>query len=157
MNYVAVLGFAQECTDHNQLLAQDVGTILAKRGYGVAAGNLTSTFYYAFKAAKAAGGSTYGIIEAALAELETQYCDELKIVDDVDVKHRYIAEYCIGAIVIGGGNGTLSVIDKFLQFNRPVVAIEGSGGIVDNELDDAVLLVANSEGAVSQLLKLVRE
>ncbi len=128
---------------------------MATRGYGVATGNLSSTFHHAFSGAKEINGSTCAIIETALKDLTNPLCDNLEVVSNIKTKHKMLAERCLGAIVIGGGNGTLAVISEFIHLDKPVIAIEGSGGIVRNELANSVLEVRDSEGAVNKILDLI--
>lgn len=140
---IAVLGFSTPCSLYNEDSAYEIGRILSDHGYAVTAGNITSTFYYAFKGAKSNNGKTLAILEKDFELQNKFYCDAIERVTTVDDKHTKIADSCIGAIVIGGGNGTKHVVNKFLQRNKPVIAIKYSGGIVESELDEQISCVSN--------------
>ncbi len=135
---IAILGFAVPCTMHNKYMAFETGKLLAKSGYVVTAGNLTSTFYYAFKGAKSVMGNTVAIIEKDIRFENLEYCDVVERVNSASIKHTRIADTCTGAIVIGGGSRTNKVVNNFLQQDKPVIAIKNTGGIVDSELDTRV-------------------
>lgn len=151
--YLAILGFGRRCSDENRRLASEAGKQIADHGIGICAGNLTGTFHYAFEGAKSVSGHTLAIVEKSLNTLESKYCDEVRFVADTSIKHQTIAEKCLGAIVIGGGEGTKKVIDQFLRLEKPVVAIKGSGGIVNSELDKRVTI----ESDVKRALKIIVE
>lgn len=134
--HIAILGFAQPCSDYNQVAAYSTGAALAKKGYIVTAGNITSTFNSAFRGAKDFEGKTLAVLEEYTELNNNTYCDVVISVKDTGEKHRMIAELCAGAIIIGGGNGTKHLESEFLKRNKPVVALEGTGGITRTELDE---------------------
>jgi len=149
--YVAILGFANQIDENQISLTEETASKLVALGYGVAVGNLTGTFYHALRTAKKCGGATLGIIEKELCELESQDCDVLQVVSSQEIKHREIASRCIAGIVIGGGFGTLKLIQRFLDRNKKMVAIEGSGGVVTSELDPSVILSHSVDHALTFL------
>lgn len=133
--HVAILGFAEPCGAYNQELAYSMGLLLAKRSCVVTAGNMSSTFYSAFKGAKQAKGSTLAILEEHREINEVVYCDVVLTVENTEQKHRMLAEICSSAIMIGGGPGTKHIETEFLKRDKPVIALQGSGGITRTELD----------------------
>ena len=134
--HVAILGFAEPCGPYNQVAAYSAGATLAKKGYIVTAGNLTSTFNSAFRGAKEFEGKTLAVLEDHIELNNSTHCDVVISVKDTEEKHRMIAELCAGAIIIGGGNGTKHLESEFLKRNKPVVALVGTGGITRTELDE---------------------
>ena len=154
VEFVAILGFGRSCSDLNRALAHVAGAELAKQGLGVAAGNLTATFKAAFAGARQQQGASLAIVEEKLRDLDHDLCDELVIVPDVATKHKKLAEFCLGAIMIGGGPGTANVAAKFLELSKPVVAIEGTGGIVAGNLNPSVMVTKSIEVAVATFKKL---
>ena len=139
--YIAVLGFATRCSQSNQAIAYKVGRELALNQFTVCAGNVTGTFIYAFNGAKSANGHTLALVGADCKGLDKSHCDEVVYATNSDKKHQLIADKCQGAIVIGGGAGTKKLITRFVNLNKPVVAILGSGGVVTNELDKEVKVI----------------
>jgi len=112
-----------------------VGASLARAGYIVTAGNLASTFHKAFMGAKSEEGPTLAVLEEQMQLKQSNYCDVVMSVSDTNQKHRMLAEMCSAAIMIGGGPGTKHVETAFLKLNKPIVALNGTGGIVRQELD----------------------
>lgn len=155
-HYIAVLGFGGECNALNRALAYDAGAELARKDFGVAAGNVTSTFHYAFEGAKGGGGATLAIVEEKLRNIDHGFCDEVVIVPDVTTKHKRLADLCLGAIIIGGGPGTRNVVTKFLASRKPVIAIEGTGGIVAGDLAPSVVRTKSAKESVDKVAALVR-
>ncbi len=156
VDYIAILGFGRECSDLNRAFAYDAGTELAGRNFGVAAGNLTSTFRYAFEGAKNAGGSTRAVVEEKLQNFDHSLCDEFVVVPDVVSKHKKLTALCLAAIIIGGGPGTEKVAAQFIASKKPVLAIEGTGGIVAGGLDPSVRRTKNAKETVDALVELLR-
>ena len=140
--HVAILGFAEPCGMYNQGMAYVAGLALAKNGYVVTAGNLTSTFYSAFMGAKKIYGNTLAILEKDYRfRTRNVYCDVVVTVDDSAKKHRMLADLCTSAIIIGGGPGTKHLESEFLKRDKPVVAITNTGGITRTELDEKTKIV----------------
>ncbi|MDJ0957907.1 MAG: hypothetical protein QNI91_13650 [Arenicellales bacterium] len=156
VSYIAILGFGRECSDLNHSLAYGVGAELVSKGFGIAAGNVTSTFHHAFEGAKSVRGTTLAIVEEKLRNIAHSFCDELRVVSDVDTKHKKLAELCVGAIIIGGGPGTRNVASKFLELKKPVVAIEGSGGIVSDGLEPVVVRAKSAKESVDKVVGLLK-
>jgi len=139
LNYIAILGFTQTPPERNEAMAFKAGQELASLGFGIAAGNLFGTLKQAFNGAKQNRGITLAIIEQAQIFYGHQNCDILEIVPSIKMKHAMIADLCCGALVIGGGSGTLKVVQQFLARDKPVVAIENTSGITNNELRQTTL------------------
>jgi len=140
-NCIAVLGFATKCSDANQVTAYEVGRQIALGDYTACAGNSTGTFPHVFTGAKSVNGHTLAVLEAGVTVLDETPCDAVIYAPDSDAKHQLIADKCLAAIVIGGGHGTKKLITQFLNLDKPVVAIAGSGGVVIGELDARVKVV----------------
>lgn len=151
IDYVAILGFAKQINERQAHLVEDVVEKLTAVGYGVGVGNVTGIFDQALKSTKAFGGTTMGIIEKSLSKQEHQDCDILLLVSSQETKHQAISERCIAGIVIGGGPGTLKLIQHFLDLNKKIAAIDGSGGIVPAELAKEVILSHSVDHALAVL------
>jgi len=140
-NCIAVLGFATKCSHVNQVIAYEVGRQIALGEFTVCAGNVMGTFPHAFTGAKSVNGHTLAVLETDCSALDETACDDIIYAPDSDAKHQLIADKCLAAIVIGGGHGTKKLITLFLNLDKPVVAIAGSGGVVTGELDARVKVV----------------
>jgi predicted Rossmann-fold nucleotide-binding protein len=151
INYVAILGFATQVNERQAYLAKDVARKLTALGYGVGVGNLSGMFDQALKSTKSCGGATMAIIEKDVGQQEHQHCDILLVSPSQDTKHQALSTRCIGGIVIGGGPGTLKLIQHFLGRNKKIIAIDGSGGIVPSELAAEVILSDSVDQALGLL------
>ncbi len=151
IDYVAMLGFAKQINEQQACLAEDVAEKLVALGYGVGVGNLSGVFDHALQSAKASGGTTMGVIEKDLYKQKHQDCDILLVVSSQESKHQVLATRCIGGIVIGGGPGTLKLIRHFLDRDKRIVAIDGSGGVVPSELAERVILSHSVDHALAVL------
>ena len=154
--YISVLGYGVNCSDFNKEIAFQAGRKIALCGLKVCAGNLSGTFHHAFKGAKMVDGHTSAILEITSKASDKPHCDEVTYVTNTNAKHQLIAEKCLGAIVIGGGEGTKKLIARFLKLNKIVVAIECTGGVVNSELDDRVEVVTDIEKAINCIRNLTK-
>ena len=91
-------------------LAAEVGTLLARRGYGlVTGGGSVSCMGAVARAARAEGGRTVGIIPRFLAELEIadHDADELVMTSTMRERKTLMDERSDAFLVLPGGLGTL--------------------------------------------------
>jgi len=151
---IAVLGYGTNCSNLNKDRAFQAGRQIALCGLAVCAGNLAGTFYHAFKGAKSVTGHTIAVLETTKKGLDKPLCDDVIYALDADAKHQIIAEKCLGAIVIGGGEGTNRLIARLLSMNKIVVAINNSGGVVNCELDERIKVVESIEKAINYINKI---
>jgi len=148
---IAVLGFATKCSEANQVVAYEIGRQIAIGKYTVCAGNVMGTFPHVLTGAKSVHGHTLVVLESGCTVLDEALCDEIIYAPDSDSKHQLIAEKCLGAVVIGGGHNTKKLITRFLNLDKPVVAILGSGGVVTGELDARVKVVEQACLSIKEL------
>ncbi|MCG8414838.1 MAG: hypothetical protein MI746_11525 [Pseudomonadales bacterium] len=152
INFIAILGFAKQVNERQALLAEEAARKLSESGHGVGVGNVTGTFSHALKSAKENKGLTMAIIEQTLRDRNLSDCDILQIVSTQRAKHEALAKQCSGALVIGGGTGTLKLIEQFLRNGKRVVAIADSGGIVPRELGNSVTISSDMDAALRTLM-----
>ncbi len=152
MNFIAILGFAKFCDAKQSAMAEEVARKISSLGYGIGVGNVSGTFACVLRSAKANRGITMAIIEQGLGSLNLDDCDILQIVKSQDEKHEALARQCNAALIIGGGKGTLKLAERFLKEQKPLVAIADSGGIVPEELNEAITLSPTVDSAVRKLL-----
>lgn len=139
--FIAILGFGVSCPKVNAETAYEIGREIALDGNIVCCGNFTGTFFFAFKGAKSVKGRTIAILERDKVSQERSFCDEIIIVENTEEKHKLISEKCIGAIVIGGAQGTGKLINRFLEKGKRVVAVKHSGGIVKPDMTNTIDIV----------------
>lgn len=150
--YIAVLGFAEAVDWKNKSFAYHAGRLIAKAGYGTLCGNVTSTFEYALLGAKEERGLRQIVVEQGV-HFDDELCSNIYVTADKPHKHRMLLDQARAAIVIGGGNHTRELADRLVALNKPVVAIEGSGGVTRTELSARVEAKPSALQAVNWLMK----
>ena len=151
--YIAVLGYGENCSEHNKSIAFQAGREIASLGLAVCAGNLSGTFHSAFKGAKTIPGRTIAILEVNNKGSDESLCDEIFYTTDTDTKHQLLAEKSLGAIVIGGGEGTNKIITSLLNMGKTVVAIHNTGGAADNKSDKRVIVETDIKEAINIIIR----
>jgi len=141
---------ADHCTEEARTLAYHSGAEAAKRGAIVLTGGLGGVMEAASKGAKENHGITVGIIPQDEAHHANRYCDVV-IATGMGWARDFITTYSSDAvIVIAGGAGALVETCAAYLKAKPIVAIEGSGGIADQVkgtfLDERKNIQVFSEG-----------
>lgn len=154
---LAILGFGTECSKKNAQLASTIGKMAGKNEISLIAGNVTSTFGYAFKASKEYKVANICVIEKYKKHLREHDATEIYHVEDTFSKHQQIAQMADAAILIGGGPGSQMLLNHFIKLKKTVVALEGSGGIVGRNLSKKVEIVKNPSQAFKFLFSIKKE
>lgn len=154
---LAILGYGTECSKKNALLATTVGKMAGKNGITLIAGNVTSTFAYAFKASKEFKVANICVIEKHKKHADEHDATEIYHAQDTYSKHSQIAQMADAAILIGGGPGSQLLLNHFLKYKKTVIAIEGSGGIADKKLSKKVIKVKNPTEAFKLFFSVKKE
>jgi uncharacterized protein (TIGR00725 family) len=150
--YIALLGFAKHCPINNVVLAIQVGRQLARRGLGLAVGNTKGTFHHALVAASGLGGKACAVLEPSQLTWINYTLDSVTRCQSQNVKHQLLAQKADAGIMIGGGPGTEKLMNRLLNQQKPVVALQGSGGITDELADDLIPQFAAVNTAIDHLL-----
>jgi hypothetical protein len=104
--------------------AEEVGRLIAEKGFFLVCGGLGGVMEAASKGAKEAGGITIGILPQETKEYANPYID-IPIVTGFGIgRNIIIARTADVIIAIGGEYGTLSEIAFSLQLEKPVIGIE---------------------------------
>lgn len=163
---IAVLGSSKAiCTKKMYKYAEQVGEELAKRDCVVITGGGLGVMEAAMKGAKKYGGTTLAIIPWEDKDRVNDYAD-LVVATGIGWSRNSInLNSCDGAIVVGGGAGTLNEVTYAYMQNKPTVCVTPSGGMA-KELSNTYFDIrkttkiygANSaEEAVEKLLKLIKK
>jgi uncharacterized protein (TIGR00725 family) len=129
MLQVSVIGSGTE----HEASAEEVGRLLAERGATVVTGGLGEVMAAAARGAKAAGGTTIGILPGETRDRANAWTDHVVV---TGIGHgRNLAVVASGDVVIavGGKYGTLAEIGLALTLGRRVVVLE-PGWDVDGAL-----------------------
>lgn len=154
---LAVLGFGTECSRKNAQFAATIGKMAGKNGISLIAGNVTSTFAYAFKASKDYQVANICVIERHKKHTDEHDATEIYHAEDTYSKHSQIAQMADAAILIGGGSGSQLLLNHFIKHKKTIIAIEGSGGIADKKLSKKVIKVKSPTEAFKLFFSTKRE
>jgi uncharacterized protein (TIGR00725 family) len=139
---VAVIGSGAEHEER----AEQVGRLLAERGCAVVTGGLGEVMAAAMRGAKAAGGTTIGIVPGESRAQANLWCDH--VVATAIGHGRNLAVVASGdaVIAVGGSWGTLAEIGYARVLGRRVVVLEPGWEV------DGLERAATPEDAVEQAL-----
>jgi hypothetical protein len=119
---VGVIGSGR-CSREIYELAKEVGESVARRGAILVCGGLGGVMEAACKGAKAAGGTTLGILPGTKAEDANDYVD-IPIATGLGLARNILVVRSAQVLIaIEGGYGTLSEIAFALQLGVPVVGL----------------------------------
>jgi uncharacterized protein (TIGR00725 family) len=117
---VAVVGSGAE----HEARAQEVGRLLAERGVTVVCGGRGEVMAAAARGAKAAGGTTIGILPGTSRHEANEWIDYAVVTGVGHARNLAVAASGDGVIAVGGRHGTLTEIGFALILERPVVIVE---------------------------------
>jgi uncharacterized protein (TIGR00730 family) len=131
-------------------LATQVGTELARRGYGlVSGGGSVSCMGAVARAVRAGGGHTTGVIPQALVDMEVADgdADELVVTRDLRERKGEMDSRSDGFLALPGGLGTLDEIFEIWvsrtlgMHDKPLVVLDPDGvfAMMRAQVDDLVL------------------
>jgi uncharacterized protein (TIGR00725 family) len=159
---ISVVGFnADSCTEAARDAAYRVGRAIVKEGGTVVCGGLGGVMEAACKGARDAGGRTVGIVPSADPAEANQYCDVV-VATGLGKSRNFLVAYSGDAmVVVGGGAGTLIEVAAAYQASKPIVAVEGTGGVADEwagkHLDErrttVILEGSTPEDAVKKVMR----
>jgi uncharacterized protein (TIGR00725 family) len=122
---------ADHCTEEARRLAYEVGAEAARHDMVVISGGLGGTMEAACKGAKDNHGITVGIIPHDEMHQANPYCD-IVIATGMGWARDFATAYSADAVIIvaGGAGALIETCAAYLK-TKPVIAIEGSGGVAD--------------------------
>ena len=148
------------------LLAEEVGSLLAKNNITVITGGKSGIMEAAAKGAKENDGITVGIIKGQKRFVSNIYTD-IEVITGMETDgfdELMLVLMCDALIVIGGGAGTLEELVIAYRNNKPIVSLAGTGGWADkvagkflDERETVLIETATTpEDAVARAIGLVR-
>jgi uncharacterized protein (TIGR00725 family) len=117
---VSVIGSGEE----NEARAEEVGRLLAVRGCTVVTGGLGEVMAAAARGAKAAGGTTIGVLPGERLEDANEWVDYVVTTGIGHARNLAVVASGQAVIAIGGRWGTLAEIGFARTLGRPVVVLE---------------------------------
>jgi len=160
---VAVVGSDAALPDYVEAMAERIGSDIAKNGCILVCGGRGGVMAAACRGAKKSGGLTVGILPSLDGADANKYLD-VKVTTGLGYARNSIVVASSDVVIaICGSTGTLSEIGMALNFGRPVVVVEGSGGVAGKVKsafteDERIMGIteAKPEDAVASALKLIK-
>jgi uncharacterized protein (TIGR00725 family) len=122
---VAVIGSGTE----HEGRAEEVGRLLAERGVTVVCGGRGDVMAAAARGAKAAGGTTIGILPGETRADANEWIDHVVVTGIGHARNLAVVASGDAVIAVGGRYGTLAEIGFALTLGRRVVILEPGGEI----------------------------
>jgi uncharacterized protein (TIGR00725 family) len=104
--------------------AEEVGRLLAERGCTVVCGGLDEVMEAAARGAKAAGGTTIGILPGETKADANRWIDHVVVTGIGHARNLAVVASGDAVIAVGGSWGTLAEIGFASRLGRPVVVLE---------------------------------
>ena len=145
---IGVIG-AGTCDKAQAALAEEVGRLLARAGALVVSGGLAGVMEAACRGAKAAGGTTVGLLPGLSREDANEWVDVAIPTGLGEARNVLVVRAADALIAIGGEFGTLSEIGFALKTGKPVV---GLGTWDLPQRPDAIRRASSATEAVSLAL-----
>jgi uncharacterized protein (TIGR00725 family) len=117
---VSVIGSGEE----NEVRAQEIGRLLAGRGCTVVTGGLGEVMAAAARGAKAAGGTTIGVLPGERLADANEWVDYVVATGVGHARNLAVVASGQAVIAVGGSWGTLAEIAFARRLGRPVVVLE---------------------------------
>jgi uncharacterized protein (TIGR00725 family) len=117
---VSVIGSGVE----HERSAEEVGRLLAERGCTVVTGGLGEVMAAAARGAKAAGGTTIGILPGERREDANEWADHVVVTGIGHARNLAVVASGAAVIAVGGSWGTLAEIAFARRLGRPVVILQ---------------------------------
>ncbi len=104
--------------------AEEVGRLLAERGCAVVTGGLGEVMAAAMRGAKAAGGTTIGVLPGESRSAANEWCDHVVVTGIGHARNLAVVASGDAVIAVGGSFGTLAEIGFARVLGRRVVVLE---------------------------------
>lgn len=146
---IGVIG-ASSCDRTIDLLAEEVGYLIAKMGHVLVTGGLGGVMEAASRGAKKGGGITVGILPGFSADEANAFIDIPVVTGMSHARNVILVRSSKAVIAVAGEYGTLSEIALALKIGIPVVGLESWKGI------EGMLHVHSPSEAVDTALDLIK-
>ena len=149
--YIGVIG-GQFCSEEEERLAYEVGSLLAKQGAIIICGGLGGVMEAACRGAKEEGGTTIGVLPGPFRGDANPYVDYALATDMGQARNAIIVRTADAVIAVGGEYGTLSEIAMALKMGKKVVALSSWEIASKGVPDDKIVRTASPEEAVEGVI-----
>ena len=149
---ISVIGGSQ-ATDATKELSYEVGRQLALRGVSVACGGLSGVMEAVCRGAKAAGGTTIGILPGIDPDAANQWVDIPICTGMGYARNSVVVNTGRAVIAMEGAYGTLSEIGHALGNGVPVVGLGTWTISRDGTVDDQIIVADTPADAVEKAVE----
>jgi len=143
---IAVVGSGAE----HEHCAEEVGRLLAEHGAAVVTGGRGEVMAAASRGAKAAGGTTIGILPGETRDGMNEWLDHVVVTGIGHARNLAVVASGNAVVAVGGRYGTLAEIGFALTLGRPVVVLEPGWEV------EGVVRAATPAAAVELALQLAQ-
>ena len=144
---IAVIG-ESSTSPKNAMLAEEVGSLLAKANVIVVCGGQEGVMRAVCKGAKKHGGTTVGILPGMDSLDSNEYVDIPICTGLGNGRNLLVTRAGKSVIAIGGSYGTLSEIGLALSDSKSVIGLNTWSLLRDEHLDCGIIVANNPEEAV---------
>ena len=144
---ISVIG-ENNASPENALLAEKVGSLLAKFDVTVVCGGQGGVMRYVCKGAKENGGTTIGILPGMDPLDSNEYVDIPICTGLGNGLNMLVTRAGEAVIAIGGAYGTLSEIGLALSDSKPVIGLKTWSLLKYNNVDGGIIVAHSPEEAV---------
>ena len=150
---ISVIG-GSEASSEASALAEQVGRELAERGITVVCGGLTGVMEAVCRGAKAAGGSTIGILPGNDPKAGNRWVD-IPICTGIGYARNVIVVYTGRAVIaIDGSYGTMSEIGHALGVGIPVIGFDTTLSFsINGDINKGMIIARDAVDAVEKALE----
>jgi uncharacterized protein (TIGR00725 family) len=128
---IAVIGSDGEVSKEVSLIAETIGAEIAKRGFVLCCGGRGGVMESACRGARKHDGLTVGILPSLDKSQANRFLDIVIPTSLGFARNSIVVSAPDVVIAIYGSVGTLSEIALALNYHKPVVVVEKSGGVAD--------------------------
>lgn len=153
---IAVIGSDGEITKEVEKTAEQIGRDIAKNNCVLLCGGRGGVMEAACRGAKSSKGLTVGILPSENKKEANPYIDIPLAFGVGHVRNSLIVCSSDAVIAVNGRIGTLSEIALALNYNKPVIAVKGSGGSAELKLGFPGIYTVEAENAVEFCLDVLK-
>ncbi len=161
---IAVIGLDGKLSEDVFRTAEKIGADIAESGAILVCGGRGGVMEAACKGAKSKGGLTVGILPSLDGHDANKHLDVAITTGIGYARNSIVVSSADAVIAVNGSTGTLSEIAMALNLGKPVVVVEGSGGVSEmirkSFPDDpriGKIVPAGREDAVKKALKMAQK
>ena len=148
---IAVVG-ASDCDAQTAALAEAVGSRLAENSITLVCGGLGGVMEAACRGAKAAGGTTVGILPGTDSAAANPWVDTAIVTGLGEARNVIVVRTAQALIAVGGEYGTLSEIAFALKLGIPVIGLSTWQLARHGQIVAGILEVQTAQEAVAQAI-----